>query len=56
MEIADQKKTEDFDAELTRLRGDNESLTQRILALTRIVETLVEAQVKNQDTKYPNSN
>jgi hypothetical protein len=56
MEIAVQKKTEDFDAELTRLRGDNESMTQRILALTTILETLVEAQVKNQDTTNTPSN
>ena len=57
MEITDQKESGDFNAELTRLRGDNEAMTQRILALTKVVEKLVEAQGKDQDaTNTPMAN
>jgi hypothetical protein len=50
METANEQKNGNFDAELTRLRGDNEALTQRIEALTRIVENLVITQPRNADT------
>ena len=50
METANQQNNGDFNAELTQLRGANEAMTQRIDALTRIVESLVVVHPRNGDT------
>ncbi len=53
METADENNTGDFNAELTKMRFDNKAMTQRIEALTKVVEALVAVQVKNQDLDTP---
>jgi hypothetical protein len=57
METSDQQNTGNFNAELTKLRGANEAMTQRIEAMTRIVENLVTVQALNEDpTNTPLTN
>ena len=53
METADQSDTSNFNLEPTELRGANEAMTQRIEALTKVVEALVAVQVRNQDSETP---
>ncbi len=53
METADQKDASNFNSELTELRGANERMTQRIEALTKVVEALVSVQARNQDSDTP---
>ena len=57
METADQNDSGNFNLELTKLRGENEAMTQQIEALTKTVQRLVAVQVVNENaTNTPIAN